>query len=67
MGKSCADSNAMYSRAERVFNIEHYFALKSFVTFREAPNKTVKQQLILKGRDTGNVCDECLSSDKTKL
>jgi hypothetical protein len=48
--KSCAGANMMYSRAERVFILEHYFASKSFAAVREAfrnaysdkevPNKT---------------------------
>jgi hypothetical protein len=29
----------VYSRAERVFILEHYFALKSFAAVREAFNK----------------------------
>jgi hypothetical protein len=33
--KSCADANMVYSRAERVFILEHYFASKSFSAVRE--------------------------------
>jgi hypothetical protein len=64
----------VYSRTERVFILEHYFASKSFVAVREAfsnaypdkelPNKTI-HRLVTKFRDTGSVCDKCSSSDKT--
>jgi hypothetical protein len=56
----------MYSRAERVFILEHYFASKSFSAVREAfsnaypdkevPNKTTVHRLVTKFRDTGSVC-----------
>jgi hypothetical protein len=64
----------MYSRAERVFILEHHFASKSFAAVREAfsnaypdkevPNKTTIRRLVTSFRDTGNVCDKCSSSDK---
>jgi hypothetical protein len=57
----------VYSRAERVFIVEHYFASKSFAAVREAfsnacpdkgpPNKTTIHRLVTKFRDTGSVCD----------
>jgi hypothetical protein len=34
--KNFAGANMVYSRAERVFILEHYFASKSFVAIREA-------------------------------
>jgi hypothetical protein len=34
--KICADANMEYSRAERVFILEHYFASKSFAAVRKA-------------------------------
>jgi hypothetical protein len=34
--KSCAGANMVYSRAERVFILEHYFISKSFAAIREA-------------------------------
>jgi hypothetical protein len=56
----------VYSRAERVFILEHYFASKSFAAVREAfsnvypdkevPNKTTIHRLVTKFRDTGSVC-----------
>jgi hypothetical protein len=55
----------VYSRAERVFIIEHNFATKSFAAVREAfsnpypekaaPNKTSIHQLVTKFRDRGSV------------
>jgi hypothetical protein len=66
MEKSCAGANMVYSRAERVFILEHYFASKSFAAVREAfrnaypdkevPNKATIHRLVTKFRDTGNVC-----------
>jgi hypothetical protein len=57
----------VYSRAERVFILEHYFASKSFTAVRKAfsnvcsdkeiPNKTTVHRLVTKCRDTGSVCD----------
>jgi hypothetical protein len=66
----------VYSRAERVFILEHYFASKSFAAIRKAfsnaypdkevPNKTTIHQLVTIFRDTEVfVCDKCSSSDKT--
>jgi hypothetical protein len=56
----------VYSRAERVFILEHYFASKSFAAVREAcnnanpdkevPKKTTAHRLVTKFRDTGSVC-----------
>jgi hypothetical protein len=56
----------VYSRAERVFVLEHYFASKSFGAVREAfsnaypdkevTNKTTMHRLVTKFRDTGSVC-----------
>jgi hypothetical protein len=56
----------MYSRAERVFILEHDFAAKSFAAVREAfsnaypdkevPNKITIHRLATKYRDTGTVC-----------
>jgi hypothetical protein len=64
--KSCAGANMVYSRAERVFILEHHFASKSFADVREAfsnaypdkevPNKTTLHRLVIKCRDTGSVC-----------
>jgi hypothetical protein len=64
--KSCARASVMYSWAERVFILEHYFASKSFAAVREAfsnaypdkevPNKTIVHRLVTKFRDTGSVC-----------
>jgi hypothetical protein len=55
----------VYSRAERVFILEHYLASKSFVAVREAftnayrktkvPNKTAVQRLVVKFRNRGSV------------
>jgi hypothetical protein len=58
----------VYSRAEHVFILEHYFASKSFAAVREAfsnsypdkevPNKTTTIHLLVtKSRDTGGICD----------
>jgi hypothetical protein len=56
----------VYSRAERVFILEHYFASKSFAAVREAfsnvypdkevPNKTAIHRLVTTFRDTGSIC-----------
>jgi hypothetical protein len=53
--ESCAGANTVYSRAERVFILEHYFASKSFAAVREefsnaypdkeAPNMTTIHRL----------------------
>jgi hypothetical protein len=63
----------VYSRAERVFILEHYFASKSSAAVREAfsnayPDKEVPNEpvhrLVTKFRDTGSVCDrKCPTSD----
>jgi hypothetical protein len=55
----------VYSRAERVFIFEHYFASESSATVREAfsnaypdielPNKTTVHRLVITFRDTGSV------------
>jgi hypothetical protein len=65
VAKKCAGANPVYSRAERVFILEHYFASKSFAAVREAfsnaypdkevPNKTIRR-LVTKFRETGSVC-----------
>jgi hypothetical protein len=66
----------VYSRAERVFILEHYFASKSFAAVREAfsnaypdkevPNKTIVHRLVTKfGTQEVFVCDKCSSSDRT--
>jgi hypothetical protein len=57
---------AVYSRAERVFILEHYIASKSFAAVREhfsnaysyteVWNKTTTHRLVTKFRDTGNAC-----------
>jgi hypothetical protein len=67
LSKSYAGANIVYSRAERVFVLEHCFPLKSFATVREAfsnvypdkkvRNKTIIHRLVTKFRDTGSVCD----------
>jgi hypothetical protein len=67
----------VYSRAERVFILEHYFASKSFAAVREAfsnaypdkevPNKTTIHRLVTKFRDTVFACDKCSSSDKAEI
>jgi hypothetical protein len=61
------------SVTERVFILEHYFALKSLATVREAfsnahpdkevPNKKIVHRPETKFWDTGRVC-LCSSSDK---
>jgi hypothetical protein len=66
----------VYSRAERVFILEHYFASKSFATIREAfskaypdmevPNKTIHLR-VTKFWDTGSVCDRKLVQRRTVL
>jgi hypothetical protein len=55
-----------YSRSERVFILEHYFASKSSAAVREAfisaypdkkvSNKTTVHRLVTRFRDTGSVC-----------
>jgi hypothetical protein len=64
--KRCARANMVYSRAERVFILEHYFASKSFAAVheafsnaysdREVPNKTIIHRLVTEFRNTGSVC-----------
>jgi hypothetical protein len=61
----CAAANMMYSHAERMFVLEHYFTSKSFAAFREVfssaypdkgvLNKTTMYRLVTI-RDTGSVC-----------
>jgi hypothetical protein len=56
----------VYSRAGRVFILEHYFASKSFAAVSEAfsnvcpdkevPNKTTVCRVVTKFRVTGSVC-----------
>jgi hypothetical protein len=63
--KSCAGANTVCSLAERVFILEHFFALKSFAAVheifsnaypdKEVPNKTAIHRLVTKFRDTGRV------------
>jgi hypothetical protein len=71
-----ADANMVYSRAERVFVREHYFASKSFAAVRgalnnaypdnEVLNKTALHRLVTTFRDTEVfVCDKCSLSDRT--
>jgi hypothetical protein len=65
----------VYSQAACVFILEHYFTSKSFAAFREAfnsaypdmevLNKTAVHRPVIKFQDRGNVCENCLSSDKT--
>jgi hypothetical protein len=65
--EGCASANMVYSRAERMFILEHYFASKSFAAVREAfinaysdrkvPYKITIHRLVTKFRDTGSVCD----------
>jgi hypothetical protein len=62
--KSFAGANMVYSRAERAFILEYYFALKSFAAVRElfgnaypdkeVPNKTTVHRLVKKFWDTGS-------------
>jgi hypothetical protein len=62
--KRCAGENMVYSQAERVFILEHYFASKSFAAVPEAfsnvypdkevPNKTTIHKLVT-FRGTGSV------------
>jgi hypothetical protein len=64
---SCAGASIVYSRAERVFILEHYFGWKSFAAVREAfsnaypdkevPNKITIYQLVTTFRDRESVCD----------
>jgi hypothetical protein len=73
--KSYAGSKMVYSRAERVFILGHYFASKSFVAVREAfsnaypgkevPNKTTIHRLVTEFWYTGSVYDKCSLNDKT--
>jgi hypothetical protein len=75
LAQKLCSANMVYSRAERVFIIEHHFASKSFAAVREAfsnaypdkevPNKTTVYRLVTKFRDPGSVCEKCSSSDKT--
>jgi hypothetical protein len=67
---SVAEKNELvfveYSRAERAFILEHYFASKSFAAVsgafsnayrnKEVPNKTTIHRLVTIFRDTGSVC-----------
>jgi hypothetical protein len=65
MRKSCAGANMVYSRAERVFILEHHFASKSFAAVREAfsnayrdkkvSNKTTIHRLVTKFRVDADV------------
>jgi hypothetical protein len=60
-----------YSRAERVFILEHHFASISFAAVsesfsnaypdKELPNKTTIYRLVTKFRDTGSVCHKSSS------
>jgi hypothetical protein len=64
--KSCAGANMVYSLAERVFILEHYFVSKSSAAVREAfsnmypdkevPNKTTIHRLVIEFRIIGRVC-----------
>jgi hypothetical protein len=75
--KSCAGVNMVYSRAERVFILEHYFASKSFAAVYEAfskmypdkevRNKTTVHRLVTKFRDTGSVFDRKCVRSRTVL
>jgi hypothetical protein len=66
VARNCAGANMVYSRTERVFVLEHYFASKSFIAVHEAfrnaypdeevPNKTTIHRLVTKFLDTGSVC-----------
>jgi hypothetical protein len=63
--KSCAGANMVYSRAERVLILQHYFASKSLVAVRETfaysdkemPYETRIHQLWIKFLDMGRFCD----------
>jgi hypothetical protein len=65
----------VYSRAERVFILEQYFAPKSFAAVREAfsnaypdkevPNKTTVHRLVTQFRNTGSVL--CFREDDGHL
>jgi hypothetical protein len=65
--KSCAGANTMYSRAERVFILEHCLASKSSAAVREAfrneypdkevPSKTTIHRLVTEFRNKGSVRD----------
>jgi hypothetical protein len=75
--KNCAGANMVYSRAESVFVLEHYFSSKSFAIvretfvvsnaypYKEVPNKTTVHKLVTKFRDKGSVCHKCSSNDET--
>jgi hypothetical protein len=64
--KGCAGANMVYSRAERVFILEHYFASKLYAAVREAfsnaypdkevPNKTTIHRLVIQFQDKEDVC-----------
>jgi hypothetical protein len=63
LAQKLCNANMMYSRAERVFILEHYFTSKSSAAVREkfgnadkeVPNKTI-QRLVTTFRGTGSVC-----------
>jgi hypothetical protein len=75
MRESCAGAKMVYSRAERVFILEHNFASKSFAAVREAfsnaytdkevPNKTIHRPITKFRTQEVFVCYKCSSSDKT--
>jgi hypothetical protein len=67
----------VYSRAERVFILEHYFVSKSFAAVievfsdaysdKEVPNKTTVHRLETKCRGTGSACDRKYVRRRTVL
>jgi hypothetical protein len=67
MRKRYAGTNMVYSRAESVLILEHYFQSKWFAAVREAfsnaypdkavPNKTTIHRLVTTFWDTGSVCN----------
>jgi hypothetical protein len=62
--RSCADVNVVYLHAEYVFNLDHFFASKSFAVHEEFSNaypdskvlNNTIHRLVTEFRYTGSVC-----------
>jgi hypothetical protein len=62
--KSCTGENTVYSQAEHVFILKHYFSTKSYAAVREVfsnaypdkevPNETI-HQMVTKYQDTRSI------------
>jgi hypothetical protein len=60
--EGCASANKLYSRAELVFILEHYFASKSFSADREAFSNAYADKEVPNKTPTGNkILGGCLS------